>query len=157
MSDSFVIREVAAQRVQPLRTDVLRDWGPGRLCIYEEDELDDTHHFAVLDQDESVRGVVTYVRRRCPDIDDESGYQLRGMAIADGDRGAGLGSRLLQISVPRLALAEPDAAILWCNAREHAVGFYERLGFEAVGEPFAIEGIGPHVRMFRRLPTVMAG
>ena len=157
MSETFVIREVPAERVQPLRTEVLRDWEPGRLCVYDEDEHDDTHHFAVRDQGESVRGVVTYIRRRCPEIDDEHGYQLRGMAVAPEDQGAGLGSRLLQVSVPRLALAEPDADILWCNAREHVVGFYERLRFETIGEPFEIEGVGPHVRMFRRLPTIMAG
>ena len=29
-------------------------------------------------------------------------------------------------------------------------------GFEAIGEPFEVEGIGPHVVMWRELPRVMA-
>ena len=79
------------------------------------------------------------------------------MAVEAADQRSGFGTRLIQISVPRLALAEPDASILWCNAREHAVQFYERLGFEPIGEPFVIEGIGPHLRMWRRMPSVMTG
>ncbi|MGM0555190.1 MAG: GNAT family N-acetyltransferase [Myxococcota bacterium] len=157
MSDRFKVREVAADRVQQLRTEVLRDWEYGRLCVFDEDEHEDTHHFAVVDQDDRVRGVVTYIRRRCPELDERPGYQLRGMAIAEDDQRYGLGSRLIQVSVPRLALAEPDAKILWCNAREHVIPFYERLGFEGIGDLFEIEGIGPHLRMWREMPVVMAG
>jgi predicted GNAT family N-acyltransferase len=157
MSEKFQVREVDAERVQPLRTEILRDWEPGRLCVYDEDERDQTHHFAVVDEAGEVRGVVTYVRRRCPEMDEEPGYQLRGMAVAPDDQGVGVGRRLVEASMPRLALAEPDAEILWCNARAQVVGFYERLGFKAVGELFEIEDIGPHLRMFRRLPSVMAG
>jgi predicted GNAT family N-acyltransferase len=36
---------------------------------------------------------------------------------------------------------------VWCNARTPARGFYERAGFAAVGEEFALPDIGPHFLM----------
>jgi ribosomal protein S18 acetylase RimI-like enzyme len=33
---------------------------------------------------------------------------------------------------------------LWCQARERAVSFYERAGFQVVGEPFDVPKIGEH-------------
>ncbi|MBG31354.1 MAG: hypothetical protein CMI31_15360 [Opitutae bacterium] len=36
---------------------------------------------------------------------------------------------------------------IWCNARLAAIPLYKRLGFEEVGQPFDIPGIGPHLVM----------
>ncbi|EST36322.1 hypothetical protein N566_16465, partial [Streptomycetaceae bacterium MP113-05] len=43
------------------------------------------------------------------------------------------------------------ARLMWCNGRTGARGFYERHGYEAVGEEFVIEGVGPHYVFARRL------
>lgn len=39
--------------------------------------------------------------------------------------------------------------LLWCNARLTAVGFYQRGGFETLGEPWEEPLIGPHVAMWK--------
>ena len=36
---------------------------------------------------------------------------------------------------------------LWCNARLHAVGFYERQGWKVEGDEFDVPDIGPHFVM----------
>lgn len=46
-------------------------------------------------------------------------------------------------------VARSGGGALWCNARLHAVGFYEGFGFVVTGEVFEEPEIGPHVRMAR--------
>jgi len=38
-------------------------------------------------------------------------------------------------------------AVLWCNARDSAGGFYARMGFEVVGDGFVVpeSGIAHHI------------
>lgn len=148
------LEQVPAADVQPLRTRILRSW-PGPLCEYAEDDLDDTYHFALLDE-EGAWAVVTYVRRPCAQRPGEQAYQLRGMAVALDAQRQGCGTRLVEASLIRLAAAEPGARWVWCNARLSAVEFYERMGFEGFGDVFEIEGIGPHLRMMREMPRVLA-
>jgi predicted GNAT family N-acyltransferase len=78
------------------------------------------------------------------------------MAVAEEVRGEGVGGRLLMGSLTRMALREPGIAKVWCNARERAVGLYERHGFVGVGEPFEVAEIGMHRRMERAMPAVIA-
>jgi predicted GNAT family N-acyltransferase len=41
--------------------------------------------------------------------------------------------------------------VVWCNVRVPARGLYEHAGFEAMGEPFDVDPIGPHIVMIRRV------
>lgn len=70
--------------------------------------------------------------------------QLRQMAVSESYRGSGLGRRLLEASVT-LARAE-QASLITLNAREPAIGFYRKGGFEIYGEGFVWHGV-PHRRM----------
>lgn len=162
--------EVDAEAVQPLRTRVLRpDWSSDKLLTFEADEAASTYHFGLVEteeaDDESVVAVLTWLRQSAPSEVREAAslqtdavtYRLRGMAVAEERRGQGLGARLLESSLVRLGLKAPGCEVGWCNARESAVAFYDKQGFEAVGERFEIEGIGPHRVMWRRLPRVVAG
>jgi ribosomal protein S18 acetylase RimI-like enzyme len=40
--------------------------------------------------------------------------------------------------------------VLWCDAREVALGFYEQLGFERIDEWYDIPNIGKHQFMYYR-------
>ena len=46
-------------------------------------------------------------------------------------------------------LAAGGTEVLWCNARDSAAGFYDRLGFEVVGEGFVLpeSGFAHHVML----------
>jgi predicted GNAT family N-acyltransferase len=70
------------------------------------------------------------------------------MAVLAAWRGKGVGSALLDHLVA-LARARGDAKAM-LNAQTHALPFYERHGFAAVGEPFDEAGI-PHRAMERYL------
>jgi ElaA protein len=59
--------------------------------------------------------------------------------------GGGLGRRLMERSLEAIREKLP-ANLIYVNAQEHAVGFYEKLGFVGVSEVFYEENI-PHIRM----------
>src|SRR5581483_4819914 len=69
-----------------------------------------------------------------PYDDEPSAWQLRGMAVGDGHRSAGIGGVVLQ-AVIRLA-KENGVPLVWANARVPALRFYGRYGFEVVSEEF---------------------
>ena len=56
---------------------------------------------------------------------ENDGLQLRAMAVEPTLQGKGVGAAIL-VEAARVA-AERGAA-LWCDARDHAVGFYEKAG-----------------------------
>ena len=71
------------------------------------------------------------------------------MAIHPDFRAQGAGAKLIRFAIEHLHAQRAD--LLWCNARENAKGFYEKLGFVIHGEPFQIAGIGEHFVMYRRI------
>ncbi|MDP6922637.1 MAG: GNAT family N-acetyltransferase [Lutibacter sp.] len=76
-------------------------------------------------------------------------YQLRGMATLPKFQGLGAGALMLKEACLRLQKRQVD--LLWCNARERAVGFYQSQGLDIVGRPFQIALIGTHYRMYTML------
>jgi predicted GNAT family N-acyltransferase len=78
------------------------------------------------------------------------------MCVDDSMQRQGLGERLIEGSLGRLAVHFPSAKIVWCNSRMSAVSFYEKMGFEKEGEVFEVDPIGPHVVMWKDLPKVLA-
>ncbi|AOC90529.1 putative N-acetyltransferase YitI [Bacillus amyloliquefaciens] len=79
----------------------------------------------------------------------EPAYQLRGMATLEEYRTQKAGSTL--IAYAERKLADMGAALVWCNARCHVKGYYEKLGWTNIGSSFDIPGIGPHVIMYKEL------
>jgi GNAT superfamily N-acetyltransferase len=93
---------------------------------------------------------------RCPWAPERpDAWRLRGMATAEGLRGAGIGTRLLRAAVDHVR-AE-GGTLVWCNARVGALAFYEREGFTAAGERYEDPELGPHVPMQRDLRTGRLG
>ena len=94
-------------------------------------------------------GIVSVMPEAVPwRADEEGGWRLRGMATAPEVRGWGVGSDLVDVVVGHVV--HHRAAVLWCTARIAAVGFYERKGFEVIGETWEEPVIGTHIHMHRR-------
>lgn len=75
-------------------------------------------------------------------------WHLRQMATLPEHRGRGLGALVLAAAV-RQARGR-GGGLLWCNARESAIGFYLRQGFRPHGEIFVEHEI-PHQRLWLEL------
>lgn len=146
---SFSVRFAAPEEVYPLRLAVLRPGGRPEDAVFEGDSESDTVHFTAVRPDGSTVGVASLYRASHPNLRAESPFQLRGMATHPSVRGSGCGKLLVRHALDYCRESGTD--VLWCNARKGAVSFYTALGFETVGVPFVIAGIGPHLRMVYRL------
>ena len=62
---------------------------------------------------------------------------------------SGIGRALVAEGI-RVAAAD-GAALVWCNARVSARGFYEKVGFVAVGDEFDLPASGKHYVMTKDL------
>ncbi len=142
---------VSALETLALRHSVLRAGRPLSTCFWEDDNLPTTHHYAILSDRETI-GIASIYQRDLPGehVGCGQSWQLRGMAVHPERQGQGLGSVLLKYVLDDCA-GPLSGAMMWCNARVRAVSFYERHGFEAIGEPFEVAGIGPHFLMRKQL------
>ncbi|MGM0578601.1 MAG: GNAT family N-acetyltransferase [Myxococcota bacterium] len=125
-----------------LRFEVLRrplGFGPGSEEFAHEDEC--LHLVAA--EGERVVGCVLF------HPDGQGTGRLLQMAVAEDRRGSGVGRRLVRHLEGRLV--RDGRVRVTLHARDHAVGFYEKLGYEVYGEPFEEVSI-PHRHMRRDLP-----
>ena len=124
------VLEIAAAETHELRRAVLREGRADAVVVFEGDELDDTFHLGVRDDGELV-GVSTWLRRAYPDRPGDDAFQLRGMATVAGRQGGGIGATMLRDGCAHCAAS--GAVLVWARARDTALGFYTRHGFEVVG------------------------
>jgi N-acetylglutamate synthase-like GNAT family acetyltransferase len=75
--------------------------------------------------------------------------QIRSMATAEDRRGLGLGRQIMEYLEQAARRREMRAIFL--NARDNAVGFYAKLGYEPVGEGPLLFGCIPHTAMKKSL------
>ena len=145
MSDYEVV-ELTAADTHPLRLAVLRFDTATKDVVFPEDTLPGTRHLGLRMSGEIV-ATSTWMPR---DHDGRPAAQLRGMATARHLQGAGLGGALLQAGCARCT--EEGAALVWANARDSALAFYRRHGFEVVGDGFIDANTQlPHHRVVRLL------
>jgi len=130
--------------VRGLRHRILRPGQDLEATVYPGDSDPDTVHLGAFDGDRLV-GITSLYHEARPGR--SGGWRLRGMAVEGRARGRGFGVALLAACVDHVTAT--GGAEIWCNAREGAVGFYRRSGFEVVGEEFDIPGLGCHVVMAR--------
>jgi GNAT superfamily N-acetyltransferase len=151
---AFTVEEVPAEATHDLRWRVLRGRRPGAAVVFPEDGRPGAFHLAVRDSDGgAILAVASFSPEPTPYRPGLPAVHLRGMAVDDPWQNHGLGRLLLTTAVDRLRAA--GAAVLWCNARDSAAGFYSRLGFEIFGEGFVLaeSGFAHHVMVLDLLQS----
>lgn len=143
-----MIRFIKVDEALPLRNIVLRE---GKLkpdeCRFPSDNVPGNFHLGYY-----IKNQLTCIASFHPqnlDGFEGRGYQLRGMATADGYKGQGIGSQLVSFVLTHLRQLKVN--YVWCNARKVAVAFYAQLGFEIISLEFEVPGIGPHYVMLIKL------
>jgi len=68
--------------------------------------------------------------------------QLRQMAVSPGLQHKGIGAQIIRFA--ERITREKGFDTLMMHAREPVIGFYEKLGYHLVGEPFLEVGMGHH-------------
>jgi predicted GNAT family N-acyltransferase len=148
-----IVEESDADTTYPLWRDVLREGRP----VARLDDPVGTFHLAAHSVEGPLVGVVRFSPGACPwRPEARTPWQLRGMATDPAVRGTGVGRQLVAEGLDRVAALGGD--LVWCDARAGAVGFYERMGFAVVTEPYD-KPYGVHLGMVvelsahRRTPT----
>ena len=148
------VEEVPAEATHDLRWRILRNRRPGTPVVFPEDARPGAFHLAVRDGDDvhaagsgAVLAVASFSPEPTPYRPGRSAVHLRGMAVDAPFQRHGLGRLLVTTVVERLQ--GDGVAVLWCNARDGAGGFYARLGFEVAGEGFMLpeSGVAHHVML----------
>ena len=143
-----IIKKITAAETVEVRHPILRKGKSVESCRFEGDDLVTTLHFGLYENDK-LEGVISLFESRNPLFDAENQRQIRGMAVMENNQGKGFG-KLLVLHCEKL-LQQNGTTLIWFNARENAVGFYQKMGYEIIGNPFEIKDIGLHYVMWKNL------
>jgi predicted GNAT family N-acyltransferase len=141
-----IVRRTSLDEIFALRHAVLR---PGRLletAAFDGDDEPSTVHLGAYDGGTLVC-CATLMRRP---FEGEDAGQLRGIATRQECARRGIGTAVVRV-VEAIVGDEWRLGVVWCNGRTSALGFWARVGWEAVSAEFDIPDVGPHVRMVRLL------
>ncbi len=142
MDERLPIVDITAEQTREIRQSVLRPQQDASMLVYPGDDDKESFHLGVM-KDQSVVAILSMYHM--PREGESSGWRIRGMATVPAVRSMGYGRELVLNARDRAWRI--DRSEIWCNARESAFGFYEKLGFVVVGDLFEIEGIGTHAVM----------
>jgi GNAT superfamily N-acetyltransferase len=141
------VRQATLAEIFRLRWDVLRPGRPIEAAQFPGDDAPETIHVGAFSSDGRNVGCATATRTTWQE---RPAWQLRGMGIAPDWQRKGVG-QLVLAEIERLVRQASDVRQIWCNGREEAVKFYEKLGWAIASERFHIEDVGPHYKMTKTL------
>ena len=144
------IRPMTSLEVRPLRLEVLRAGMVNQTVHFDGDDDPTTIHLGAFDQDQNNVGVSTWMQRPFPPEPGSKALQLRGMATEVRMQSHGIGGLLLEAGLNHAQ--ENGFQLIWANARDLALNFYNRHGYATFGEGF-IETVTqlPHHKVVKYL------
>ena len=131
-----------------VRNPILRPGKPIETCHFEGDDLLTTAHFGLYVENQ-LAAVISAFKVQNKLFSEENQYQIRGMAVLEEFQKKGFGEELLKHCENEIKLKK--GTLIWFNARETAVGFYKKSGYEVLGDQFEIPDVGPHYILFKSL------
>jgi GNAT superfamily N-acetyltransferase len=153
----ITLRLVDLDETFELRRAVLRPWLSPAEAATTYAGAGEHFHVGAL-QGGRVVSTAGFMAEAQPDYADIFGpapWRLRGMASDPAVQGRGLGGQVLEFGIAelarRLAARGEESAVVWCNGRTGAQTFYERHGFQPIGDLFETPGTGPHYVFWRKV------
>lgn len=144
------VLRISAQDTYPIRQHLLVPTHDLKKAKFENDDDEDISFHLGAFEDHRLVSVASFFYERNNLFSDMHQYQLRGMATLPEKQGQGLSSELLTTAFP--IIKQNQCTLLWCNARESAIGFYEKVGFKKFDDKvFEIDDLGPHVLMYKKI------
>ncbi|WP_316634277.1 GNAT family N-acetyltransferase [uncultured Flavobacterium sp.] len=143
-----IIKEIPSKETYIVRQPVLRNGKPIESCIFEEDDLETTHHFGLFET-KSLTGIISLFDKINPIFTEKNQAQIRGMAVLENHQKKGIGEALVKHCEKYCNANGVD--LIWFNARTAAVGFYKKMNYETLGTAFDIKDVGEHYLMFKKL------
>lgn len=133
MSERLEVSDADVDEILPLRARVLRVGTPSTDPRLPEDDAEGAFHLAGRRWGELV-ACVSFLPQDTPHRPGRTGWRFRAMAVDAALQGTGLGRQILAAGIDRARAA--GAEVVWANARDTAIGFYESMGMVVVGDGF---------------------
>lgn len=143
-----MVKQISLIATLPTRSLALRGGKPYSECYVPEDKMEGCFHLGFEEEGE-IMGVASFYPLSKTGYEGK-GWQLRLMGVVPSCQGKGIGEQILREGIAQLK-EQHKADYLWCNAREAAYRFYEKIGFVFISDTFDIVGIGNHKTMFLQL------
>lgn len=144
----ITIKEITSKETYIVRQPVLRAGKPIESCIFEGDDLETTHHFGLFENND-LTGIISLFKQINPIFAEQNQAQIRGMAVLGSHQKKGFGDALVKYC--ETYCIENKTDLIWFNARTATVGFYQKLNYQTLGEPFDIKDVGEHYLMYKKL------
>ena len=142
------IKKISAFESIIVRHPVLRAGKPIETCHFEGDDLPSTVHFGLYFEKQLI-AVISAFEVKNKLFTEENQYQIRGMAVVLEFQKKGFGEQLLNYCENEIRIKKGE--LIWFNARETAVDFYKKSGYEIIGGQFEIPDVGPHFILFKKI------
>jgi GNAT superfamily N-acetyltransferase len=136
---SLDVVHITMDEVLSVRLDVLRRGTPSTDATYAEDSDPSAVHLGIRIDGLPVATSSWYIKP-FPINSTERALQLKGMAVRDNIQSTGAGKLLINAGL-ELARAS-ECSLVWARARDSALYFYERAGFDTVGDAFIDDATG---------------
>ena len=143
-----IIKNITVSETFLVRQPVLRPGKALKSCEFEGDNLETTCHFGLF-IDEKLIGIVSVFTTKNTAFTTPNQFQIRGMAILPKFQKQGFGQKL--VNHCEEYIQDQKGTLIWFNARENAVSFYEKLHYKKIGDPFSIADIGLHYLMKKEI------
>ena len=143
-----MIFSIHYQETHLIRQEVLRKGKPIETCYFTGDTEKNTAHFGFFHEEQLI-GVVSVFNSPSSLFQEKSQFQIRGMAVLDKFQQNGIGIQLIQ-HVENYC-RQQKGEVIWFNAREKAVRFYEKNDYQILGDAFEIPDVGIHFVMYKKL------
>ncbi len=144
----FEIKGISAFETIIVRHPVLRFGKPIESCRFEGDDSPTTLHFGLFYEGQ-ISAVISLFKAKNSSFLEENQIQIRGMAVLEQHQKKGFGIALLKYCENHII--NKSGEIIWFNARETAIGFYEKSAYQKSGNGFEIADIGVHFVLFKKL------
>lgn len=126
----------------PIRKDIFRSEFDYDEHVSLGDDEEQTFHLGVFVEGKLVSVASFYYENNEHFPSHKDQYRLRGMATLPQYQNIGLSKALLQTAFS--IIKRNMCTLLWCHARQVSVPFYQKLGFDVIGEEFDVPKLGSH-------------
>ena len=141
---------ITTDELLPLRMAVLRDGTPSQDPTYKQDNFPGCVHLGIYEGEELI-ACSSWIPQAWPLDETLPAIQLKGMAVAKRMQGSGIGAELLSAGVRHCE--NENAHYVWARARDSALSFYTRNGFDVFGEQFVDEATGMSHHLVMKVVT----
>ncbi len=146
IKNNVVVKPIPPSATYPLRHSVL--WPHIALetdCTIDIDQREDAVHLGAF-LGKKLVSICSLFEMKSEKLEHQKQYRLRAMATHPDFRNQDVGRKLVEFAID--LLREKHYDILWCDAREVALGFYSKIGFRIQGDWYEVPHVGKHKTMY---------